>query len=148
MTRFLPLLLALAGCAGPGGSAAWTVQGAPVQAHWEVVVQAAYDSRICTFNWTHMFSFDDRWGGVITFHDGPFPCLGASGTDPERLCNGLTDSPSKVQINGAQTPDVLAGTLPWEMANVILAICDDDYTETKTAPLCQTITTLARSRMP
>jgi hypothetical protein len=144
MRRLLPLLFALAGCAGPG---VYRVQGTPVQQRWEVVVQAAYDSRPCTFNWTHFSSFDSMCG-VITFHDGPFSCLGASGTDANRLCNGRMDGANAIHVNGAQTPDVLAGTLPWEMGNVLAWICFDDASESRTMALAATITDLARSRLP
>jgi hypothetical protein len=105
------LLLAL-GCAGSPRE--WVAEGEPKQAGWEYVAQAAFNMAPCRL--------DDRWGGTITFHPAPFDCGGAFGTQPGQLCNGLSTI-GQIDVNGNQTTDVLAGTLPYEMASVLGMVC-------------------------
>lgn len=109
MLRLLSIFLV--GCASDAVPRDWTVQGAPVQARWEVVVEVALEMSPCGTNGAHE---------IITFRPAPFACYPRYDESP--LCNGMTTYHA-IQVNGAQTPDVTLGTLPYEAANTIAQIC-------------------------
>ena len=108
----------------------WTVAGEPVQKGWEMVVLAA--ARQIPAPCASIMQAWGSWTGKITFVRGPFPC--PTPQEPGRYCDGLSTG-GLIEINGAQTDDVLAGTLPWEMANTVLQLCDNDYSEHRTPAL-------------